>query len=101
MQCYDVRFPEHSILLRKLGATILTYPSAFTNVTGQAHWEVLLRARAVENQCFVIAAAQYGKHNEKRTSYGQSMVLFPKFYQNLTNTNSKLIYRLLIHGVEY
>ena len=63
-----------SSLLCKLGAHVLTYPSVFTVPTGQAHWEVLLRARAIENQCYVIAAAQVGKHNEKRSSYGHSMV---------------------------
>lgn len=75
-KCYDVRFPQLSTILRKLGAHILTYPSVFTVPTGKAHWEVLLRARAIENQCYVIAAAQYGKHNEKRSSYGHSMVEF-------------------------
>ncbi|KAJ8919271.1 hypothetical protein NQ315_003855 [Exocentrus adspersus] len=75
--CYDVRFPEQSILLRKLGADILTFPSAFTQATGEAHWEVLLRARAIENQCYVVAAAQYGRHNSKRVSFGQSMIVDP------------------------
>lgn len=75
--CYDLRFPEQSTLLRKLGADVITYPSAFTSKTGQAHWEPLLRARAIENQCYVVAAAQYGKHNEKRTSYGHSMIVDP------------------------
>lgn len=75
--CYDLRFPEHSTLLRKLGAEILTFPSAFTSGTGKVHWEVLLRARAIENQCYVIAAAQYGAHNDKRTSYGHSMIVDP------------------------
>lgn len=56
------------------GAQILTYPSAFTKHTGQAHWEVLLRARAIENQCFVVAAAQVGLHSPKRESYGHSLV---------------------------
>lgn len=74
MQCYDLRFPEISTIQTKLGAEILTYPSAFTHSTGEAHWETLLRARAIENQCYVIAAAQYGKHNAKRISYGQSLV---------------------------
>lgn len=73
-KCYDVRFTQLSTLLTKMGAHILTYPSVFTVHTGQAHWEVLLRARAIENQCYVIAAAQVGKHNEKRSSYGYSMV---------------------------
>lgn len=69
-----MRFPEISTCLRKLGAEILTFPSAFTTTTGAAHWESLLRARAIENQCYVIAAAQYGQHNHKRQSYGQSLV---------------------------
>ncbi|XP_021352210.1 nitrilase homolog 1-like isoform X1 [Mizuhopecten yessoensis] len=75
--CYDLRFPEMSIALVKQGAEILTYPSAFTVTTGRAHWEILLRSRAVENQCYVVAAAQTGKHNEKRASYGHSMVIDP------------------------
>lgn len=61
-------------MLAQQGADILTYPSAFTQTTGMAHWEVLLRARAIENQCYVVAAAQTGKHNDKRTSYGHAMV---------------------------
>lgn len=77
MICYDLRFPEISTAMRSRGAEILTYPSAFTVVTGQAHWEVLLRARAIENQCYVVAAAQCGAHNAKRTSYGHSMVVDP------------------------
>ncbi|XP_060530672.1 nitrilase and fragile histidine triad fusion protein NitFhit [Cylas formicarius] len=75
--CYDLRFPELSLIQKKLGASILTYPSAFTHVTGKAHWEILLRARAIETQCYVVAAAQYGKHNEKRISHGQSMIVNP------------------------
>lgn len=64
-----------STILRKSGASILTYPSAFAQSTGAAHWETLLRARAIENQCYVIAAAQAGFHNEKRQSYGRAMVV--------------------------
>lgn len=75
--CYDLRFPEPSTILRKSGADVLTFPSAFTSTTGAAHWEIMLRARAIENQCYVIAANQYGKHNEKRYSYGQSMIVDP------------------------
>ncbi|XP_044728218.1 nitrilase and fragile histidine triad fusion protein NitFhit [Chrysoperla carnea] len=75
--CYDMRFPELAIALRQKGAEILTYPSAFTHATGAAHWEILLRARAIESQCFVIAAAQIGRHNEKRISYGQAIVIDP------------------------
>lgn len=72
--CYDLRFPEMSSILARMGAEILTFPSAFTVPTGQAHWEVLLRSRAIENQCYVIAAAQTGVHNAKRSSYGHAMV---------------------------
>ncbi|XP_078061598.1 deaminated glutathione amidase-like [Mustelus asterias] len=75
--CYDLRFPEISLVLTEAGAEILTFPSAFTVTTGLAHWEPLLRARAIETQCYVVAAAQTGKHNEKRTSYGHSMVVDP------------------------
>ncbi|XP_055922444.1 nitrilase and fragile histidine triad fusion protein NitFhit [Eupeodes corollae] len=75
--CYDVRFAEPSIELRKLGAEILSYPSAFAFATGQAHWEVLLRARAIENQCYVVAPAQIGFHNPKRQSYGNAMIVDP------------------------
>ncbi|XP_043227104.1 deaminated glutathione amidase, chloroplastic/cytosolic-like [Amphibalanus amphitrite] len=75
--CYDLRFPEVSQLLRHQGAEILTYPSAFTVATGRAHWELVLRARAVETQCYVVAAAQVGRHNEKRASYGHAMIVDP------------------------
>lgn len=76
--CYDVRFPELYQRLRfDAGAEILLVPSAFTVATGRAHWEVLLRARAIETQCYVIAAAQAGKHNEKRESYGHSVIIDP------------------------
>ncbi|XP_078345728.1 deaminated glutathione amidase-like [Oculina patagonica] len=75
--CYDVRFPEMSVVLAQQGAHILTFPSAFTQITGSAHWEVLLRCRAIENQCYVIAAAQTGQHNEKRRSYGHAMIVDP------------------------
>ncbi|CAG8596494.1 862_t:CDS:2 [Funneliformis caledonium] len=77
MICYDLRFPELSLELRKRSADILTFPSAFTIKTGQAHWEVLLRARAIENQCYVVASAQIGQHNEKRASYGHAMIVDP------------------------
>ncbi|KAI7814175.1 deaminated glutathione amidase isoform X1 [Triplophysa rosa] len=75
--CYDLRFPELSSALQRHGAEILTYPSAFTVATGTAHWEVLLRARAIETQCFVIAAAQVGAHHAKRTSYGHALAIDP------------------------
>jgi predicted amidohydrolase len=77
--CYDMRFSEMYVDLvsPKLGAQILLMPSAFTIPTGKAHWHTLLRARAIESQCYVIAAAQVGKHNEKRESYGHSVVYDP------------------------
>jgi predicted amidohydrolase/diadenosine tetraphosphate (Ap4A) HIT family hydrolase len=75
--CYDVRFPEMAIALAKSGADILTYPSAFTVPTGMDHWVTLLRCRAIENQCYVIAAAQTGQHNHKRASFGHSLVVDP------------------------
>ncbi|KAK4173902.1 putative amidohydrolase [Triangularia setosa] len=75
--CFDLRFPEINLALRRKGAEIVTYPSAFTVSTGKAHWETLLRARAIETQSYVVAAAQVGRHNEKRVSYGHSMVVDP------------------------
>ncbi|XP_061565903.1 deaminated glutathione amidase [Cololabis saira] len=75
--CYDLRFPELSLALLRDGAEILTYPSAFTVATGAAHWEILLRARAIETQCFVVAAAQVGQHHEKRSSYGHALAVDP------------------------
>lgn len=66
-----------STILSRNGARILTYPSAFAVSTGRAHWEVMLRARAIENQSFVVASAQIGFHNEKRESYGHAMVVDP------------------------
>ncbi|OQV23990.1 Nitrilase and fragile histidine triad fusion protein NitFhit [Hypsibius exemplaris] len=77
MCCYDLRFPEIASLLTRQGAEILAYPAAFTLQTGIAHWEPLLKARAIENQCYVIAAAQCGRHNEKRISYGHAMIVDP------------------------
>jgi len=75
--CYDIRFPELYRRLASLGATTLTVPAAFTLATGKDHWEVLLRARAIENQCYVLAPAQVGRHSQKRVSYGHSMVVDP------------------------
>lgn len=75
--CYDLRFPElYSALVRK-GAEVILVPSAFTVPTGEAHWHVLLRARAIESQAYVLAAAQVGAHNEKRSSYGHALAVDP------------------------
>ncbi len=73
--CYDLRFPELYRYLSEQGAEIITIPSAFTEVTGRAHWESLLRARAIENLCYVIAPAQGGYHVNGRTTWGHSMVI--------------------------
>lgn len=76
--CYDLRFPElYSRLRHEMGAQIMLVPSAFTKPTGEAHWEVLLRARAIETQSYVIAAAQAGVHSEKRESYGHAIIIDP------------------------
>ncbi len=75
--CYDIRFPEQYKALARAGAKFLTAPSAFTKVTGEAHWHVLLRARAIENGCFVFAAAQGGRHANGRTTYGHSIAISP------------------------
>jgi len=77
--CYDLRFPELYRELRSGGAELLCVPSAFTWTTGKDHWEVLLRARAVENQCFVVAAAQCGRHDDRglRESWGHSAIIDP------------------------
>ncbi|KVE62919.1 carbon-nitrogen hydrolase family protein [Burkholderia vietnamiensis] len=73
--CYDLRFPE---LYRRMGdCAMLVVPSAFTYTTGRAHWETLLRARAVENQCYVLAAAQGGRHENGRRTWGHSMLIDP------------------------
>ena len=76
--CYDLRFPElYRALVKDRGAEIVLVPSAFTAHTGAAHWHLLLRARAIEDQCWVIAAAQWGRHNEKRESYGHALICDP------------------------
>ena len=73
--CYDLRFPE--LYRSYASARMVVVPAAFTLHTGKDHWHVLLRARAIENQVFVLAPAQFGKHNEKRTTYGHSLVVDP------------------------
>ena len=75
--CYDLRFPKLHNALAKAGAEVLTTPAAFTQPTGKAHWEVLLRARAIETGSFMIAPAQGGTHEDGRATYGHSMVVAP------------------------
>jgi predicted amidohydrolase len=75
--CYDLRFPALYRALAEAGATMLAIPSAFTQQTGEAHWHVLLRARAIENGSFVFAAAQAGKHENGRETFGHSLIVDP------------------------
>lgn len=75
--CYDLRFPDLYRALTNAGATMLLVPAAFTVPTGEAHWHVLLRARAIEAGCFVIAPAQTGRHDDGRETYGHSLVIDP------------------------
>ena len=75
--CYDLRFPELYRRLAELGARVVTVPAAFTLMTGKDHWHVLLRARAIENQMFVLAPAQTGKHPKGRQTYGKSLIVDP------------------------
>lgn len=76
--CYDLRFPElYRRLVLDLGAQVVVIPAAFTAHTGAAHWHVLMRARAIEDQTWIVAPAQWGKHNEKRESFGHSLIVDP------------------------
>lgn len=75
--CYDVRFPALYRALAEAGAQVIAVPSAFTVPTGEAHWQVLLRARAIETGCFVLAAAQGGSHENGRATYGHSLIVSP------------------------
>ena len=75
--CYDLRFPELYRTLTSQGAQLIFVPSAFTAYTGQAHWEPLLRARAIENQVYIIAPGQFGKSTKSFETYGHSMIIDP------------------------
>ena len=75
--CFDIRFSEHYLALRKMGANILMIPSAFTRKSGAMHWHILNKARAIESQCFVISAAQVGQNNKNVSTYGHSLVISP------------------------
>jgi predicted amidohydrolase len=75
--CYDLRFPNHYRQLMKKGADLFTVPSAFTKNTGERHWHILLRSRAIENFCYVLAPAQTGKHFNGRETYGHSLIISP------------------------
>jgi predicted amidohydrolase len=75
--CFDLRFPEVFLSYKLIGANMLSISSAFTVPTGRAHWHTLIRARAIENQCFVVAAAQWGQNNESVETYGHSLIVDP------------------------
>jgi len=75
--CYDVRFPALYAALAQAGAEVIFVPAAFTKPTGEAHWEALLRARAIETGAFVVAPAQGGKHEDGRTTYGRTLIFAP------------------------
>lgn len=76
--CYDIRFADLYRAMRLAGAEIIAVPSAFTKVTGEAHWQVLLQARAIETQCFILGAGQWGQHNQgSRETWGHSMIVDP------------------------
>jgi predicted amidohydrolase len=75
--CFDVRFPELALSLKRQGCDVLCYPSAFAPDTGKFHWHALLQARAIESQSYVLAPAQVGPHNKKRSSYGHSLIIDP------------------------
>lgn len=100
--CYDVRFPHLYSQLRRLGAQILVVPAAFTAVTGRAHWEALLRARAIETQCWVVAVGQGGHHVCGRETWGHSMVISPwgDIVASLEQPAATLIADIDLHQVE-
>lgn len=75
--CYDLRFPKLYAALSEAGATVLSIPAAFTVPTGRAHWHILMQARAIENACYVVAAAQTGLHEDGRTTFGHALVVDP------------------------
>ncbi|AVZ85005.1 carbon-nitrogen hydrolase family protein [Acinetobacter sp. WCHA45] len=89
MVCYDLRFPELSLMLRTKGANILTAPAAFTYTTGQLHWQLLLQARAMDSQCYVLGAAQQGWHGEQRQTWGHA---------GITNSRGQLLEMITVEG---
>lgn len=114
--CYDIRFPEHAAYLRSMGAQLLCYPSAFTMKTGAAHWETLGKARAIDNQCYVIMSGQQGKHNVyddnwhnetesptvlvERQSWGHSMIINP-WGDIVAEANSSIEHQLVVADLDY
>ena len=98
--CYDLRFPELYRIYAREGADLLLVPSAFTHTTGQAHWEILLRARAIENLAYVVAAAQGGEHPNGRRTWGHSMAIDPWGHVLASQAQGAgLVYANLLHPV--
>lgn len=97
--CYDVRFPYLYAQLRDRGCNVLFVPAAFTVPTGQAHWRSLLVARAIETQCYVVAAAQWGVHNDKRVSWGESMIVDP--WGRVVACASDADEQLIVHDMDF
>lgn len=89
MVCYDLRFPELALTLRQQGANILTAPAAFTYITGQLHWQLLLQARAMDSQCYVLGAAQQGWHGQQRQTWGHA---------GITDSRGQLVQMLNTEG---
>ncbi|OJU97827.1 MAG: carbon-nitrogen hydrolase [Acinetobacter sp. 38-8] len=89
MVCYDLRFPELALILRQQGANILTAPAAFTYTTGQLHWQLLLQARALDSQSYVLGAAQQGWHGEQRQTWGHA---------GITNSRGQLLEMITVEG---
>lgn len=89
MVCYDLRFPELALTLRQQGANMLTAPAAFTYTTGQMHWQLLLQARAMDSQCYVLGAAQQGWHGDKRQTWGHA---------GITNSRGQLLQMIETEG---
>ncbi|AKJ43284.1 deaminated glutathione amidase [Pragia fontium] len=93
--CYDLRFPGLFQALREKGAELIAIPAAFTRVTGEAHWEILLRARAIENQCWILAPAQVGRHGATRRTWGHTMAIDP--WGNIVGLNADAVEGIKVH----
>jgi len=100
--CYDLRFPELYRHYSSQSCNILTVAAAFTVPTGKAHWEILLRARAIENQCYILAAAQCGTHSDARKTYGHSMIIDPwgKIIAKLSNGEGIITAELNLSAIQ-
>jgi hypothetical protein len=100
--CYDLRFPHLYRKLAKNGAFFISVPSAFTKFTGKMHWHTLLKARAIENGCYIFAPAQFGKHPGKKQTYGHTLIIDPwgKIINECKNNNFVIISKIDINKVK-